>query len=174
MYDEGKRAAETYCYYYWKKHGVPVRIARVFNTYGPRLDVNLKPPHGRAMINFIKQAKENKPITIFGDGNHTRSFCYITDQMIGLFKLLLMDNLDGEIINIGNDEEISILGLVMKIIEITDSKSDIMFFSEPKNYNIEEDPKRRCPNLTKARRLLDYEPKVSIGVGLRKTISKVK
>jgi len=174
MYDEGKRVAETYCYYYWKKYGVPVRIARIFNTYGPRLDSGLSASYGRALIRFIKQAEANEPITVFGDGKQTRSFCYITDQITGLFKLLFTKGLDGEIVNIGNDEEISILELTKKIVKITNSDSSIMLYSEPKNYNIKEDPKRRCPDLTKARKLLNYEPKIPIDAGLRKTIDKVK
>lgn len=170
MYDEGKRVAETYCHYYWKKHGVPVRIARIFNTYGPRMDTNLTPSYGRALVNFIKQAKANKPITVFGDGKQTRSFCYVTDTIKGLSELLFTGGLGGEIVNIGNDEEISILNLAKKITEITNSKSSIMLYSEPKNYNMKDDPKRRCPDLAKARKLLNYKPEVSLDDGLRRMI----
>lgn len=174
MYDEGKRVAETYCYYYWKKHGVHVRIARIFNTYGPRLDSGLSTTYGRALINFIRQAMSNESITIFGDGKQTRSFCYVVDQMVGLFKLLLTDGIDGEIINIGNDHEISILELSNKIIKTTGSKSKILLNSQPPHYNINDDPKRRCPHISKARKLLKYEPAIHIDVGLERIYEHIK
>ena len=174
MYDEGKRVAETYTYYYWKKHGVPVRIARIFNTYGPRLDSGLATTYGRALINFVRQAKANEPITIFGDGKQTRSFCYVVDTMVGLFKLLLTDGLDGEIINIGNDKEITILDLAKKIIKTTGSKSEIKTNSQPAHYNIKDDPKRRCPDISKAKKLLNYEPRFKIDEGLNRVVEDIK
>ena len=174
MYDESKRMAETYCYYYWKKHGAPVRIVRIFNTYGPRLDSGLTTTYGRALINFMRQAMKNKPITVFGDGNQTRSFCYVSDNMVGLFKFLLKDDLDGEIINIGNEHEITILELSEKIIKILGSKSSSMLNSQPSHYNIKDDPRRRCPDIRKAKRLLGYETKVNIEDGLRRVAEHMK
>ncbi len=174
MYDEGKRAAETYAHLYWKKHGTPVRIARIFNTYGPRLDSGLSTTYGRALINFIRQANSNQTITIFGDGKQTRSFCYISDQMVGLFKLLLTDGLDGEIINIGNGHEISILDLADMIVKATKSRSEIKINTQPAHYNIKDDPKRRCPDITKARKLLNYEPKIHIDEGLKRVVEHIK
>ncbi len=173
MYDEGKRVAETYTYYYWKKHGVPVRIARIFNTYGPRLDSGLATTYGRALINFVRQAKANEPITIFGDGKQTRSFCYVVDTMVGLFKLLLTDGLNGDIINIGNDKEITILDLAKKIIKTTGSRSEIKTNSQPAHYNVKDDPKRRCPNIEKAKKMLAYEPTIKIDEGLKRVLEHV-
>jgi UDP-glucuronate decarboxylase len=174
MYDESKRAAETYCYYYWKKHKVPVRIVRIFNTYGPRLDSGLSTTYGRALINFVRQAMANQPLTIYGDGKQTRSFCYIIDNMKGLLRFLLSDGLDGEIINIGNPQEITILDLAQRILKATGSKSEIKTNSQPAHYNINDDPKRRCPNTAKANRLLNYEPKVLVDDGLRKMVEQMK
>lgn len=169
MYDEAKRAAEAYCYAYWRKYKVPVRIARVFNTYGPRLDVKLASQYGRVIVKFIRQALNNKPLTVYGDGKQTRSFCYITDQIIGLFKLLLTPGINGEAVNIGNDEEIRIINLAKLIIKLTKSESKIVFEPLPPN-----DPKRRCPDLRKAKKLLEYEPKVSLKEGLEETIEWMK
>jgi len=165
VYDEAKRAAEAYCYAYWKKHKVPIRIARIFNTFGPRLDVEHTSQYGRVIVKFIYQALNNKPVTVYGDGKQTRSFCYITDQIVGLFKLLLEPNIDGEVVNIGNNKEIKIIDLAKLTIKLTDSKSKIVFKPLPP-----DDPKRRCPDLRKARKLLGYEPKVSLEEGLKKTI----
>lgn len=173
MYDEGKRVAETYSYYYWKKYGIPVRISRIFNTYGPRLDYGLSTTYGRALINFIRQAKAGQPITIYGDGKQTRSFCYVTDTMTGLFKLLLTEKLDGEIINIGNNHEISIQDLSNRIVNITKSKSQIITNSQPPHYNIKDDPRRRCPDISKAGRLLDYKPRISIDEGLKRIVENI-
>jgi UDP-glucuronate decarboxylase len=169
MYDEGKRAAEAYCYSFWKKSGTPIRIVRIFNTYGPRLDIKSTNQYGRALVKFISQALGNQPITIYGDGKQTRSFCYITDQIIGLLKLTLTPNIDGEIINIGNNQEITILTLAEKIKSSTNTKSQIAFGPFPK-----DDPKRRCPDLEKASRLLGYKPNVSLDEGLRRTIEWVR
>lgn len=174
MYDEGKRAAETYSYYYWRKHGVPVRIVRIFNTYGPRIDSGLSTTYGRALINFVRQAMAGQPLTIYGDGKQTRSFCYVVDNMIGLLKFLLTDGLDGEIINIGNPHEITILDLANRILKTTGSKSEIKTNSQPAHYNINDDPKRRCPNTAKAKRLLGYEPSVPVDEGLRKMVAQMK
>lgn len=166
MYDEGKRAAEAYCYSYVKLYGLPIRIARIFNTYGPRLDVNLSSQYGRAVASFIHQALDEKLLTVYGDGNQTRSFCYITDQMEGLFKLLLTSGLDGEVVNIGNDEETSILSLAKLIIKLTKSKSQIVFEQAQ-----QDDPKRRRPDIGKAEKLLKWKPRISLESGLKKTVA---
>jgi len=143
------------------------------NTYGPRLDSGLATTYGRALINFVRQAKANEPITIFGDGKQTRSFCYVVDTMIGLFKLLLTDGLNGDIINIGNDKEITILDLAKKIIKTTGSRSEIKINSQPAHYNVKDDPKRRCPNIEKAKKMLAYEPTIKIDEGLKRVLEHV-
>lgn len=173
MYDEGKRCAEAYCFSYWKKYNLPIRIARIFNTYGPRLDVEGTSQYGRALIKFVSQALENKPITIYGDGKQTRSFCYITDQIEAMFRLLLLPNLDGEVINTGNGNEITILDLAKKIIALTNSKSKLTFNSPP-NYNIKDDPRRRCPDTNKLKKSLKFSPNVTLDEGLKKTIEWFK
>lgn len=173
MYDEAKRAAEAYCYAYYKEFGVHARIARIFNTYGPRLDVKSTSQYGRALAKFIVQALANEPISIYGNGAQTRSFCYITDQITGLFKLLLSDGIDSEVINIGNSKETTIIELINKITKLTESKSKLVRDSPP-NYDIRDDPRRRCPNITKAKKLLNYEPKVGLDEGLKRTISWFK
>lgn len=164
MYDEGKRAAEAYCYSYFQEYGLPVRIARVFNTYGPRLDTT-NTGYGRVVIKFIDQALKDEPLSVYGNGKQTRSFCYVTDTINGLLRLLLLDNLDGEVVNIGNDKEVRIIDLAYKIKDITKSKSEIVFHPLPK-----DDPFRRCPDLTKARKLLKYNPKVNLDEGISKTV----
>ena len=166
MYDEGKRAAEAYCYSYIERYNLPIRIARIFNTYGPRLDVSLSSQYGRAISTFIRQALDNKPLTVHGTGSQTRSFCYVTDQIEGLFKLLLTPGLDGEIVNIGNDEETSIITLARLITELTNTKSQIIF--EPSQ---QDDPKRRKPDINKAKSLMKWLPKVNLEKGLKKTIA---
>jgi len=168
MYDEGKRAAEAYCYSYFKEYRLPIRIARIFNTYGPRLDVS-SAGYGRVIIKFIEQSLKGKPLTVYGDGSQTRSFCYITDTVKGLLKLLLLDGLDGEVVNIGNDKEIKIIDLAYKIKDMTNSSSEITFQPLPK-----DDPPRRCPDLTKARNILGYAPRVGLEEGIRKTIEWYK
>ncbi|MDI6806911.1 MAG: SDR family oxidoreductase [Candidatus Aenigmarchaeota archaeon] len=165
MYDEGKRAAESYCYSYFIKYNLPIRIARIFNTYGPRLDIKSTSQYGRVIIKFIYQALNNKPITVYGDGKQTRSFCYITDQMEGLFKLFMTPKINGEVVNIGNSEEISILRLARKVKKLTKSNSKITFQPLPP-----DDPRRRCPDLTKAKKLLNFKPKVSLQKGLKRMI----
>ena len=169
IYDEGKRVAETYSISYRQKYGLPIRIARIFNTYGPRLDVKSTSQYGRVIIKFISQALNNQPLTVYGDGTQTRSFCYITDQIEGLFKLLLQSGIDGEVINLGNDDEKTILDLAKLIIQLTKSKSEITLQPLPK-----DDPKRRRPDITKARKLLEWQPKISLKEGLTKTITHIK
>lgn len=169
MYDEGKRAAEAYCYSYHKKFQMPVRISRTFNTFGPRLDVESTSQYGRAIIKFLHQALKNEPLTVYQDGNQTRSFCYITDQIEGLFKLLLTQGLDGELVNIGNPAEFKIIDLAKAIIHITGSKSKIIVGANP-NYDLKDDPKRRCPDITKAKEILGFSPKVELDDGLKRMV----
>ncbi|MBI2085059.1 MAG: GDP-mannose 4,6-dehydratase [Candidatus Aenigmarchaeota archaeon] len=172
MYDESKRCAEAYCYSYWKQFSVPVRIARIFNTYGPKLDVKNPTGYGRALIKFVCLALENKPINMYGDGNQTRSFCYITDQVIGLIKLLLTKGIDGEVVNIGSEEEVSINKLITSVIKLANSSSKIIV-SEP-SYDITDDPRRRKADVTKAKKLLGWRAEVKLADGLNKTIDWAK
>lgn len=168
MYDEGKRAAEAYCYSYFKKFNLPIRIVRIFNTFGPRLDVNGTSQYGRAIIKFIFQALNNQVITVHGDGKQTRSFCYVTDQIVGLFKVLLTPGIDGEVFNIGNDKEISIMDLAQLVVKKVKSRSQIVLNS-PATYNLEDDPRRRCPDITKAKSVLGFGNKVDLEGGIEKT-----
>lgn len=166
VYDEGKRVAETYCRSYFQKFQVPVRIARIFNTYGPRLDVTSTSQYGRVVVKFIVQALAGKPLTVYGDGTHTRSFCYITDLIEGLFKLLLVPGIDGEIINLGGEQEISIIDLAETIVKLVGSNSGIVFKQLPR-----DDPRRRRPDTRKAEKLLDWKPRTPLNEGLIKTIN---
>ncbi len=169
MYDEGKRAAEAYCYSYFQKYKLPIRIARIFNTYGPRIDIKSTSQYGRALIKFVHQALHNEPITVYGDGKQTRSFCYITDQVEGLFSLLLAAGIDGEVVNIGNNRETSIHELSQKIIKIASSLSKPALHHPP-HYDIKDDPRRRCPHTAKAEKLLSFTPKVPLEEGLKNVI----
>lgn len=173
MYDEGKRAAEAYCWSYFHKFKLPIRISRTFNTYGPRLDVESTSQYGRALIKFVHQSLKGEPITVYGDGKQTRSFCYITDQIEGLFRLLLTPGLDGEVFNIGNQKEFSVIELANLIIKITNSKSRISIDS-PANYNLKDDPRRRCPDITKASKMFGYSPKVDLEKGLSRVAAWMK
>ncbi len=173
MYDEGKRAAESYCYSYFKKFGLKIRIARIFNTYGPRLDMKETSQYGRAIIKFIHQSINNNPITVYGDGEQTRSFCYITDQITGLFKLLFTPNIDGEVFNIGNDIETSIIDLARIVIKSLNSNSKVILNS-PSNYDLKDDPRRRCPDISKAKFTFEYYPKVTLRDGIIKTANWMK
>lgn len=160
-YDEGKRAAETLFFDYHRQFGVDVRIARIFNTYGPRMSRH----DGRVVSNFITAALEGQPITVYGDGNQTRSFCFVDDLISGIIKMFFQDDLIGPI-NLGTDFEFSMIELAKKVIEISNSKSEIVFNSLPV-----DDPKQRRPDLSLARRHLRWEPIVTLEDGLRKTIS---
>lgn len=162
-YDEGKRYAEALTVAYARQYGVDVRIARIFNTYGPRLDPGAR--YARVVPRFIMQALRNEPITIFGDGKQTRSFCYVSDMTIGLLKLLLCGKCRGEVVNLGNDEEVTILELANLIKEIVGSRSEIVFLP-PR----EDDPRRRRPDISKARRLLNWQPTTPLRIGLQKTV----
>jgi UDP-glucuronate decarboxylase len=150
-YDEGKRCAETLFFDYHRQHKVKIKIARIFNTYGPRMQIN----DGRVISNFIVQALRGEEITVYGDGSQTRSFCYIDDMVEGLIRLMnTPDEITGPI-NLGNPNETSILELAQKIIELTGSNSKIVFKPLP-----QDDPRRRCPDITKAKIILNWEPKI--------------
>lgn len=166
-YDEAKRCGESYVIAYNLQHGLDTRIARIFNTYGPKM--RAEGVYGRVVPRFIEQALNNKPITIFGDGTQTRSFCYLTDQIEGLLKLAFSEKANGEVVNIGSGEEITILELAKLVKELTDSDSEIEFYPLPT-----DDPIRRKPDITKAKMLLHWEPKVGLEEGLRKMIEWFK
>ncbi len=160
-YDEGKRCAETLFFDYHRQHKVRIKVARIFNTYGPRMHPN----DGRVVSNFILQALLKKPITIYGDGSQTRSFCYVDDMIDGLIRLMnTPDDFTGPV-NLGNPEEVSILELAETIIELTGSSSEITFEPLP-----QDDPRRRCPDITLAKTTLNWEPKVPLREGLKQTI----
>lgn len=163
-YDEGKRFGEALCIAYHRTYGLDVRIARIFNTYGPRMRAD--GAYARAVPRFISQALSNQDITIYGDGSQTRSFCYVTDTIAAILKMLEAKSLKGEAVNIGNPEETTILTLAEKIKSLTNSKSRITSHPRP-----QEDPQRRCPDITRARDKLNWQPKVTLEEGLQKTIS---
>ncbi|MEJ2705111.1 MAG: SDR family oxidoreductase [Sedimentisphaerales bacterium] len=160
-YDEGKRCAETLFFDYYRQHKLRIKVARIFNTYGPRMHPN----DGRVVSNLIMQALQNKPITIYGDGTQTRSFCYVDDQIDALIRLMNSpDDLTGPI-NLGNPTEISILELARTIIELTNSNSSLEHHVLPS-----DDPRNRCPDISQAKERLGWEPKVPLKEGLVKTI----
>tara|TARA_Y100001936_G_scaffold27715_1_gene26014 strand:+ start:350 stop:1282 length:933 start_codon:yes stop_codon:yes gene_type:complete len=163
MYDEAKRFAEAAVSSYNRIYDLDTRILRLFNTYGPKMKIN----DGRVVTNFIYQAITGNDITIYGQGNQTRSFCYIDDTVSGILKAMESDN--SEVFNIGNPNEITILQLAEKIIELTNSKSKIKFHKLP-----EDDPMQRKPDISKANNKLDWFPKVSLEDGLKKTIEWVE
>lgn len=158
-YDEGKRVAESLCINYHIINKVPVRIARIFNTYGP----NMSKDDGRVVSNFIMQALQNKDITVYGDGKQTRSFCFVSDLIEGFYKLMNSDHIGP--FNLGNPTENTILELAEKIIQLTGSSSEIIYEDLPK-----DDPTRRNPDISKAKNILKWEPKVGLNDGLRETI----
>jgi len=159
VYDEAKRFAEAITMAYHRTHGVQTRIARIFNTYGPRMRLE----DGRALPNFMVQALKGDDLTVYGDGTQTRSFCFVDDLIDGIKRLLYAD--EAEPVNLGNPEEISILDFAKEIVELTGSKSRIVFCPLPQN-----DPKVRQPDITKAKKVLEWEPKVSRQEGLRRTL----
>ena len=159
-YDEGKRVAETLCLDYHREKGVEVRIARIFNTYGPRMHPN----DGRVVSNFIVQTIQNQPITIYGDGSQTRSFCYVDDLITGLVALMNQDQTTGPI-NLGNPEELTIKHLAELITAQIESTSSIVYQALP-----EDDPKQRQPDITKATDILAWQPVTSLSAGLPQTI----
>lgn len=163
VYDEAKRFAEAMTMAYHRFHGIETSIVRIFNTYGARMRLN----DGRALPTFFRQALRNEPITVFGDGSQTRSFTYVDDLVEGIYRLSLSDEV--EPVNIGNPEEITIADFAREIVEITGSESEIAFEELP-----HDDPKVRQPDISKARRVLDWEPKVSRREGLLKTMEYFK
>lgn len=165
VYDEGKRFGEAMTMAYFRKFNVDVRIARIFNTYGE----NMRPDDGRVVSNFIVQALKSEPITIFGDGSQTRSFCYISDLLDGLTTFMFKDGLKAEIINLGNPAEYAVKEIAVKIKELTNSSSEIINEDLP-----QDDPKQRNPDINKAKELLGFLPKVEIDEGFRKTIDYFK
>ena len=162
-YDEGKRFAEALLMAYSKQHGLNVRIPRIFNSYGPRLREDGL--YGRAMSRFIMQALLDDPITVYGDGKQTRSFCYITDTITGLLLLVQSKETKGEVVNLGNSQEKTILDLATKIKELTKCESSVTFHPLPR-----DDPKRRCPNTSKLERLVGWKPTIAFEDGLKRTI----
>jgi len=159
-YDEGKRCAETLFFDYHRQHKLKIKVARIFNTYGPRMHQN----DGRVVSNFIIQALRGDNITVYGDGSQTRSFCYIDDMIEGMIKLMnTPDDITGPV-NLGNPSEISILDLAEKVLKITHSKSKIVFKPLP-----QDDPVRRCPDIKLAKKILKWRPKVGLDEGLEKT-----
>ena len=163
VYDEAKRFAEAITMAYHRVHGINTKIVRIFNTYGPRMRIN----DGRAIPNFLKQALTGKDLTVYGNGSQTRSFCFVSDLIEGIFRLLISE--PNEPVNIGNPNEMTIQNLADKILQATGSKSKIIQVPLP-----EDDPKTRQPNITLAKILLDWEPKVSLDEGLKPTLKYFK
>ena len=160
-YDEGKRCAETLFFDYYREHGVKIKVARIFNTYGP----NMHPNDGRVVSNFIIQALKGEDITIYGDGSQSRSFCYVDELIDGFIRLMASDDFTGPV-NLGNPVEFTIKELAEKIIEMTNSKSKLSLNPLP-----QDDPKQRQPDITLAKKELDWEPKIKLEEGLKKTIA---
>ncbi len=159
VYDEAKRFAEAMVMAYHRFHGVDTHIVRIFNTYGPRMRLN----DGRALPNFVHQALTGQPITVYGDGQQTRSFCYVSDLIEGIYRLMNSD--EHEPVNIGNPQEITILEFAERIRKLLGSEVPIIFKPLP-----QDDPKQRCPDISKAKRLLGWQPKVNLDEGLRLTL----
>jgi UDP-glucuronate decarboxylase len=164
-YDEGKRCAETLFFDYYRQHQLEIKVMRIFNTYGPRMHPN----DGRVVSNFIVQALKNDPITIYGDGRQTRSFCYVDDLIRGMINFMESDPSIIGPINMGNPDEFTMLELAELVIKLTSSQSSISFKSLP-----EDDPKQRQPNINLAKTKLDWEPKVELEDGLKETIRYFK
>jgi UDP-glucuronate decarboxylase len=164
-YDEGKRCAETLFFDYHRQHQINIRVVRIFNTYGPRMHPN----DGRVVSNFILQALNNRDITVFGDGGQTRSFCFVDDMIEGFIRMMgAADDFTGPV-NIGNPNEFSILELAQKVIALTGSTANIVYRPLP-----EDDPMQRQPNITLAKKQLNWEPKVQLEEGLKRTIEYFK
>ena len=160
VYDEAKRASEAFTMAYHRAHGMNTRIVRIFNSFGPRMRVN----DGRAVPNFLMQALKNQPMTVYGDGSQTRSLCYVDDLIEGIVRLLATDY--AEPVNLGTEDEVTMLQLATRIRDLSGSSSEIVFKPLP-----EDDPKQRRPDLTRARKLLHWEPRTSLDAGLAKTIA---
>jgi UDP-glucuronate decarboxylase len=161
-YDEGKRAAETLFFDYYRQHGVRIKVARIFNTYGPRMH----PDDGRVVSNFIMQALRGEPITIYGDGSQTRSFCYVDDLVDGIMRLMASDDALLGPVNLGNPNEMSVRQLAEQVVEMTGSRSRLIFKPLPV-----DDPKQRQPDITLARKKLNWTPKVQLSDGLERTVA---
>jgi len=164
-YDEGKRAAETLCFDYKRQHNLDTRVIRIFNTYGPNMAIG----DGRVVSNFIVQALRNESINIYGDGKQTRSFCYVSDLVEGIYKLLQLDKNPETPINLGNPNEFTILELAKVVIEITNSKSEIVNNPLPL-----DDPKQRCPDISLAKSTLNWKPTIELREGIEKTAEYFK
>lgn len=164
-YDEGKRVAETLCAEFRQRRGVDARIARIFNTYGPRMDLE----DGRALPNFLKQALLGQPLTVYGDGQQTRSFCYVDDLIDGIVRLLYSD--EHLPVNIGNPVEMTVLQFAETINKVTGNAAGVVFLA---NERSERDPQQRQPDITRARSILGWEPKIGVEEGLRRTIPYFK
>ncbi len=165
VYDEAKRFSESMAMAYMRSHNIDIRIARIFNTYGERMKID----DGRVVPNLISQALKDEDITIYGDGTQTRSFCYITDMVDAIYEMSLMDDIKGEVINLGNPDEYKIIDFANIVIKQTKSNSKIVYKPLP-----EDDPKKRRPDISKANELLNWKPKVTLKSGLRHTIKYVK
>jgi dTDP-glucose 4,6-dehydratase len=163
VYDESKRFAEALCMAYYRYHGVETRVARIFNTYGPRMRLD----DGRVVPNFLRQAVLGEPLTVYDEGTRTRSFCYVSDLVEGMVRLLM----SGEVypVNLGNPREMTILEFAEKVLQVTASRSEILFM-QPKDERTKDDPMVRQPSIEKARRVLGWEPVVPLEEGLSKTV----
>ena len=161
VYDEAKRYAEAMTIAYHRAHGVRVRFPRIFNTYGPRMRLN----DGRALPNMMSQALREEPVTVYGDGSQTRSFCYVSDLVEGIYRLLLNSAAGLLIVNLGNPEEVTLAQMAREILEVTGSRSEIVFQPLP-----EDDPRKRCPDITRAKQILGWQPQISRLEGLNKTL----
>lgn len=164
-YDEGKRCAETLFFDYFRNHGVRIKVIRIFNTYGPRMAVN----DGRVVSNFIIQALHNEPITIYGKGDQTRSFCYVDDLVEGIMRMMKTDDSVTGPVNLGNPEELTVKELAEKIIALVGSSSKLIFKDLP-----QDDPERRRPNIARAQEVLGWNPSTNSDEGLQKTIAYFK
>ncbi len=165
VYDESKRFGEALCMAYYRKFNLDIRIIRIFNTYGPRMKMD----DGRVIPNLITQALRNKDLTVYGDGNQTRSFCYIEDMVEAIYRVCTKENLNERILNLGNPNEIKIIDVANIILKLTSSSSGIKFLPLPP-----DDPKRRCPVIEKAKKETGWEPITSFEDGLKKTIEYFK
>jgi dTDP-glucose 4,6-dehydratase len=161
VYDEAKRFAEALAMAYHREHGVDVRVLRIFNTYGPRM----RSDDGRAVPTFIVQALRGEPLTVYGDGTQTRSFCYVDDLVEGVYRAAVADGLGGTVLNLGNPEEVQVRRLAELVRELVGAQVPIVHRPLP-----QDDPRRRCPDITRARRLLGWEPRVTLVEGLRRTV----
>lgn len=164
-YDEGKRCAETLLYDYHRIHGIDVRVARIFNTYGP----GMRQDDGRAVSNFVVQALTGRPVTVYGDGSFTRSLCYVDDLIDGLLRLMAHDTPDPRPFNLGNPAEITVLQLARCVLDATGSRSPVVHLPEAA-----DDPKIRCPDISRAVRELGWKPVVPLSEGLRRTIAQFR